>query len=222
MRSVRARGITRISALRRGDRGAVLAELIGLTEPERNSIGFGAELHSPLWHFAEGHLRIAAAPKALSAPDLLIGGEVVQHAASGWNASLSGDHRRYAAMNVSQMLVGAGWSSEEWYIRARGGGLQTAIETMPTGNLVVRRVFADGRSYLEAAASAGGDVFDFGDPAAIAPTPLTGHSTTLALGLQLPLSANTSFSSSIGVGEYGDYGRRLNFEVGFALYVARR
>jgi hypothetical protein len=93
---------------------------------------------------------------------------------------------------------------------------------MPTGNLVVRRVFADGRSYVEAAASAGGDVFDFGDPAAVAPTPLTGHSTTLAVSLQLPLSANTSFSSSIGVGEYGDFGRRLNFEVGFALYVARR
>ena len=218
MRGNRLRGITRLNALRRIASGAVLFEVLGLTESTRSSLGFGAELYAPLWHHAEGHVRAASAPRALSLPELELSGELTQHLQRGWHATLSGDHRKYEALEVNLALLGGGWSSTQWFVRARAGTLHAGSETMLTGNALVRRLIGDGRTRLELSLGAGGDVLDFRDPAAPG-TALTSNSVTLGVNVQVPVSSYAAVSGGVGFADYGDYGRRTQFEAGLTLTV---
>lgn len=216
MRGIRLRGITRLSGLRRVARGAVLAEVLGLTESTRSSLGFGAELYTPLWHYAEAHVRASSAPRALSLPELLVGAEVTQHLQAGWHASVSADHRRYEALKVNLVMLGGGWSSERWFVRARTGTLHAGAQTMLTANALVRRLLRDGRTRVELFAGAGGDVLDFRDPTAPG-SPLTSNSVSAGVNVQLPIASYAALTGGAGVADYGDHGRRMHLEAGLIL-----
>jgi hypothetical protein len=197
---------------------AIAAELQGIREQSRNSVGVGAELYSPLWQLSEGHLRVFTAPQALSAPDLLIQGDITQHFRGGWHIVVSGDTRKYDRLDVVVFLAGGGWSGEKWFIRVRGGGVRASGETMQTANLMVRRASADGRGHVEVTASSGGDIFDVADAATATPL-ITGHGSAAALSILLPLSANLGINGRVGLGDYGRFGKRTQFEAGLKVYL---
>jgi YaiO family outer membrane protein len=214
----RLRGATDFSALRRVGRGAVGADIRWIDEPSRNTIGVGAELYTPLWHFSEGRLRVFSAPRAWSAPDLLVAAELTQHLRGGWHVSVSADDRKYDQGRVQAVAAGAGWSGERWFVRARGGGLRTEIKTLATGDIMVRRASPDRRSHVQISASTGGDVFDFADP--VAGTPLiTGQSTTAALSVLYPATPSLGVIAGLGVGDYGRFGTRAHFEAGITIFA---
>lgn len=214
----RLRGATDISALRRIGRGAVGVDVRWIDEPSRSSVGIGAELYTPLWHFAEGRVLVFSAPRAWSAPDLLVAAELTQHLSAGWLVSVSADDREYDQGRVNAVAAGVGWSGERWFVRARAGGLLTETKTLATGDVLVRRASPDRRRHVQISASTGGDVFDFADP--VAGTPLiTGQSTTAAIGVLYPATSSLGVIAGFGIGDYGSFGTRAYFEAGITIFA---
>ena len=214
----RLRGATDLSAVRRIGRGAIGADVRWLDELSRSSVGVGAELYTPLWHSSEGRLRVFSAPRAWSAPDLLVAAEVTQHLRAGWQVSLSADDREYDQGRVNLFLAGAGWSSDRWFMRTRAGAIRTETKTMATGDVMVRRTSPDRRRHVQLTASTGGDVFDFADP--VTGTPLiTGQSTTAAINVLYPATPSLGVIAGIGVGDYGRFGTRAHIEAGIRIFA---
>ena len=83
MHDARVRGATELGVVRRIGRRAVGADISWIDEPTRSSIGVGGEIYAPLWRTGEGWLRVFTAPRAWSAPDLLVAAELTQHLAGG-------------------------------------------------------------------------------------------------------------------------------------------
>lgn len=221
LRDQRLRGATELTVLRPWGRGAIQADLQWIDEPARASVGMGAELYVPLWRYAEGRVRLFSAPRAWSAPDLLAAAEITQHLGGGWQLSVSADHRAYDRGRVNVALVGAGWSNESWYVRARGGAVRSDDATLATGELLARRASTDRRRQLQISATAGGEIFDFADPSTTAPL-LTGRSTKAAVQLRHPVTRMLSVIAGAGVGDYRRFGTRAHVEAGIALMAGAR
>jgi YaiO family outer membrane protein len=214
----RLRGATDLSVLRRIGRGAVGVDVRWIDELSRNSVGIGTEVYTPLWPSSEGWLRVFSAPRALSAPDLLVAAELTQYLPGGWHLSLYADDREYDQGRVNSIAAGAGWSSEKWFTRVRAGGLRTNTKTMATASLMARRTSPDRRRHVQITASAGGDVFDFPDPLSATPL-ITGQSITAAISVLYPATANLGINAGFGVGDYGAFGTRAHFEAGITIFA---
>jgi YaiO family outer membrane protein len=215
--NARIRAATELGVLRRIGRGAIGADLRWIDESSRSSVGVGTELYAPLWRFSESRLRLFSAPRAASAPDLLVAAEITQHVVAGWQVSLSADDRRYDRGRVQVFLAGAGWSDDRWFLRGRGGAVRTDIRMMATGNVLIRRASLDRRRHVQISASTGGDVFDFADP--VTSTPLiAGQSTSAAVHVLHPLTPDFGVTAGVGFGDYGRFGTRAHLEVGVTLF----
>ena len=218
LRDERVRGVTELGAVRRVGRGAIGADVQWINESTRSSIGVGAEVYAPLWATGEGWLRVFTAPRAWSAPDLLVAAELTQHLADGWQISVSADDREYDRGRVNVVLAGAGWSGDRWFVRARGGAILTDNETMGTANALVRRTSTDGRRHVQFTASAGGDVFDFADPLTTTPL-ITVQSKSAAVQLSYPVAPNLGVTAGFGLTDYRHFGTRIHFEAGVTLFA---
>jgi YaiO family outer membrane protein len=218
LRDERVRATTELNAVRRLGRGAVGADVSWIDEPGRGSIGVGAEVYTPLWRTAESRFRVFSASRALSAPNLLLAAEVIQHLRAGWELSFSGDDRQYDAGRVNVILAGAGWSSHQWFIRGRAGAIHTDARTMATANALVRRFAADRRKYVQVAAGVGGDVLDFADPTGATPL-ITVQSVSGAVEVLYPATESLGVTAGVGVAHYESFGTRIVLEAGIALFV---
>lgn len=214
--SAQERGLTRVALTRPIGRGAVIGEVLRLREPTGSGLGAGVEVYAPLWRLAEGYARVAGSADALSLPGVLVGVEVVQHLPTGgWHGSVAGEFRRYDQLDVQRYLVGAGWSTESWFVRARAGVIEGG-ETLPTAHMIVRRTFQAGRGHVEAAASAGGDILDTlegPDGQRI----LTATTRSLTAAAQVAVARHLAIRGELGVSAFGGLGRRTHLDLGVVL-----
>ena len=214
---VRIRETTELSATRRLRHLGVAAAVQWIGDEHRSSIGVSGELYTPLWRSSEGYLRVFTAPRAASAPDLLIQAEVMQYFARGWHVSLSGDTRTYDRLDITVLQAGAGWSDDKWFLRARAGGVRTSAKTMAAANMMFRRSSVDRRRHVQLSVSTGGDVFDVADPAT-STMPVTANSTAAAFRALVPISANFGISGGVGLADYRNVGIRTHLEAGLTFY----
>lgn len=210
------RSFTRLGLQRRLERGAVIGEVIHARAHDGGSVGVLGELYAPLWRNAEAYVSAGAAPGSRVLPEWQVGAEVVHHIGAGWHVGGAADQRHYDVLRTRRLLAVAGWQHGPWFVRARAGMLD-AGEQMPTGHIIARRSLGDGRSHIEAVASAGGDVVDVAaDAAGVRVTTTTGGRTLLLRG-RFAFSPRYAMIAGAGVSRFGEFGRRTHLELGLSL-----
>lgn len=204
-----------ISVARSVGRGAVIGGVQRADTPDETSHSAGIEVYAPLWTMAEGYMRVAAAPGSTRLPRLLVGGEAVHHVNARWHGSLAAEFRRYELLDAGRVMLGAGWTESDWYVRARAGVIR-AGEDFLSGHVIIRRMFG-ARNHVELVLNAGSDVLEVGSPESGGQT-IIGRGGGAALLGRYALNRQLTATAGVGHGALGQFGARTHVEAGLAVH----
>lgn len=211
------RQTTRLRLGRRIGRGSIALDIARIDDFGGTAAAFGAETYLPLWHHAEGYFRIATAPGSPSAPDLLLGAELLQHFGNGSSLGGGGWYRGYDHASLQQIHASGAHRWTHWDLRARAGVIRSPDDFLPLAHVIGRRFLGSAGSYVELVLAAREEVLDFIPREAGQTGILTTPIWQTTLRGQVAIDPSLSILLAGGYSEMNEYGARVIGEVGVAV-----
>lgn len=198
-------------------RGSIALDIARVADFGGTAAALGAETYLPLWHYAEGYVRIATAPQSPSVPNLLLGAELLQHFGDGSSIGAGGWFRGYDHASLQQLHLSGGHRWTPWDLRARAGVIRSTGEILPLAHVITRRFIGSAGSYAEIVLAAREEVLDFIPQEEGRTGMLTTPIWQTTLRSQVALDQSLSILLAAGYSEMNEYGARLVGEVGVAV-----